>query len=88
MLDEIQKCLNCKLPECINCLWKKDRRSKHPKTVVNQIDVKTNEIVGTFPNIVAAMQATGVSTTCISRCIHKKQYSSGGYLWEREVIYG
>lgn len=78
--EEIQMCLNCTLPLCINCLGEgEDGPGKRP---VLQYDPRTGEAVAAYPTVKAAADAVGVSDTLIRRCLDGKAPKAGGYIWK------
>lgn len=53
----------------------------HTKTRVQQIDLKTKEVICEFPSAKEAGNKLGLSATCIYRCCRNERISSGGYGW-------
>ena len=57
-------------------------KSEHLRKKINKMDKLTHEIISTYISITEASVDVGVSRKCISDCLHGRQKTSGGYMWE------
>ena len=81
--EDIQKCLNCKLARCIDCLSRVPRLTgRTQKTAVLQIDRDSDETIAVFDSLTHAQSVTGINRTSISQCLHGKLPQAGGYKWK------
>lgn len=82
----IEKCLNCKRPECNDCVRyttapKYRRKGITPNMPVAQYDREGNHIK-TYPSRAAAGIALGISPQMIGKAIYGKAKTAGGYVWK------
>lgn len=57
---------------------KKRPGNAHP---VEQFELKTGAKLGTFPSVLAAQKATGITDSCIAKCCAGSYVHAGGYKW-------
>lgn len=85
--EQIDRCLSCEEPECINC-WAKSEwrrmRMKKRGTLIAQYNAHTNYLIATYPDIEAAAAAMCISKAYISRAIRGLSKTAAGYVW-REI---
>lgn len=59
--------------------WKKSNESI--MAPVEQIDVKTNEVIKRFDSLGDASRMTGVDSSSITKCCRGKRATAGGFVW-------
>lgn len=84
--DQIEKCLNCRRRECVNCLSERKYQSldvgdKHKMTSVKQVDPVSGEQIKWYRSIYAAAKATGTTPDSIKKCILGMSETAGKYKW-------
>ena len=86
--EQIERCLSCEEPECINC-WalseqRRMRMKKTSGTVIQQFNPHTNYLIATYPDAETAAAAMGIRTSSINRAIRGLTQRAAGYVW-REI---
>ena len=80
--NEIMDCCLGKIKSAGGYRWRfagsKDPLDDH---IVEQVDLKTGDVLATFQSAAEAEKATGVPRKSISRCCRKKQNTTGGFNW-------
>ena len=81
--EEIQMCLNCKRPKCINCLGEYyHSRKGGNREPVYQISPITGRIVYEHPSIASAARMVNCSKKKIQRAVKNPEVVVCGYRWQ------
>lgn len=65
--------------------FEKQCKIKKKSTIIQQIDIKTNNIVKEFSSLTEASNVTGISLGNIGSCCQGKRLTAGGYKWHRLI---
>lgn len=64
------------------CQESRDKMSAAHSKPVHQIDLKTGNIIATFPSIKAASEATGINADSIWKVVHGYRKKAGKFYWK------
>lgn len=79
--EDIDRCLNCKWPECVNCLAG-GKGGAHTITKIGCYDPRTGKFIIAFDTVALASQATNITKGNIRQALRGTNKTAGGYIWK------
>lgn len=80
--EQINQCLACKLPECVNCIsYGTQGRASHRVFSAVVLTDRAGKVLAYFRSRRKAVELTGITPATLSRAVCYGIFWRGGYLW-------